>query len=623
MSLLDHEKQKIQLILGTTSSIMGSGIVRLFLASPNPNIDMNNRNSVLETFPQLRDGKWCYTNVQGGLTFIRDRLDDTFMFQIYDLETFELRFEYELYYDLDYLSLDPLTHAFEMEECIAGFTFSDPNVARQFYNKVKHLKPSNESTAGVNVARKVSLTESKKKINNNSSSGGGSGGLFGLFGGRKSATKKKMDIGHVVAVKHNQHVGVNKDGTFDLSQLNPEWKHFFKEAGIKKQDLKNPETARAIYQTIEQNGYNITGKGPSKITYQEAPSDGGPVVNGAGTTTNITIGKPLAGTINQPTPAEYSNDILKQYYTPEQMRQYDDYKKQLAEYEKALIEFEMKKVELNKEASLDKWEKDNKTFLKEHEKIQRKSTDAKKKIPPPLPPRKQPPELPARKKAPAIDTTLQSTLPRGPPVSPINDQSDSNGISSSTASVSKPAPITVLSTSDIFALLGPKSMSTTTATSTTAGSITTINTTTPRGPPKPPPARLEPPKLPQPPKLPVIKQGDDPVTVLQRQAIVGARSAVAEATGSAVTIELHPKQNGDSESTEESGPGSKFFLNALAASKNALKDANQRPLNEQPASQIENGERNLLSNLKNVMAERRKHISEAMGSRVSDDEWSD
>lgn len=112
MALLDQEKQKIQLMLGNTSSIMASGVVRLYLSSPNPKIDIHNPNNVLRTFPQLNDTQWCYTNVQGGLAFIRDRLEDTFLFQIYDLETFELRFEYELYYDMEYASLDPTTHTF-------------------------------------------------------------------------------------------------------------------------------------------------------------------------------------------------------------------------------------------------------------------------------------------------------------------------------------------------------------------------------------------------------------------------------------------------------------------------------------------------------------------------------
>jgi hypothetical protein len=36
----------------------------------------------------------------------------------------ELRFEYELYEDIEYKALDVQFHAFEMDDCVGGFSFS-------------------------------------------------------------------------------------------------------------------------------------------------------------------------------------------------------------------------------------------------------------------------------------------------------------------------------------------------------------------------------------------------------------------------------------------------------------------------------------------------------------------
>merc|ERR1712194_822035 len=49
-----------------------------------------------------------------------------------------------------------------------------------------------------------------------------------------------------------QHVGLNQDGTFDMQNLPSNWKSMFKQAGIKKRDLQNPETAGAIMKVIQE-----------------------------------------------------------------------------------------------------------------------------------------------------------------------------------------------------------------------------------------------------------------------------------------------------------------------------------------------------------------------------------
>eukprot|EP01121_Diplochlamys_sp_Union-15-3_P016353 TRINITY_DN5546_c0_g1_i4.p1 TRINITY_DN5546_c0_g1~~TRINITY_DN5546_c0_g1_i4.p1 ORF type:complete len:194 (-),score=69.45 TRINITY_DN5546_c0_g1_i4:166-747(-) len=47
--------------------------------------------------------------------------------------------------------------------------------------------------------------------------------------------------------KHESHVGLSADGTFDIRNIPVEWKRAFNEAGIKKSDLENPEFRAKVF----------------------------------------------------------------------------------------------------------------------------------------------------------------------------------------------------------------------------------------------------------------------------------------------------------------------------------------------------------------------------------------
>lgn len=49
---------------------------------------------------------------------------------------------------------------------------------------------------------------------------------------------------------HAVHVGFDTKTGLDVSQLPPEWRKLFQQAGVKKSELKNPETAAALLETV-------------------------------------------------------------------------------------------------------------------------------------------------------------------------------------------------------------------------------------------------------------------------------------------------------------------------------------------------------------------------------------
>jgi len=309
MSLQDSEKAALAKKVGSTASIMSSSFVKLYLASPNPKANKKDPNCVLKNFPDLTDTQWKFTNVMGALVLLVDRVLDTFLFRIYDLEhPHELRFEYELYEDIEYKALDPQFHCFEMDDCMGGFSFCNKEEAGRFLSKVNALKPSAKNNA-------VDALKGKKKEKKSG------GGFFGT--GSKKKDKQEVTVSAVTNVTHTQHIGINPDGTFDLNNISPEWKNLFRQAGIKKKDLANPETAKAIVATIAQ-------------------------------TTGIQLKSPGQGKA-----LDIDMETAKSQYSGEQLKELEEYQSALKKYQEELAAYEAE------QAALAAWERDNAKYLAE------------------------------------------------------------------------------------------------------------------------------------------------------------------------------------------------------------------------------------------------------------------
>lgn len=233
------------------------------------------------------------------------------------------------YEDIEYKSLDAQFHAFEMDDCVGGFSFCSKDEAPKFLSKVNALKPSSKN----NAVDALKGTKKEKK---------------GLFG---SKPKKKEISGPVVSgvlnVVHTQHIGMNTDGSFDLDNISPEWKALFRQAGIKKKDLANPETAKAIVQTIAATtGMKIT-------TLQNNQQN-----HAAKEAHNLNV----------------TSDEAKQQYTPDQLREIEDYQAALKKYEDDLAAYEAE------QSALSAWERDNSKYLAEKEVKDKEERAARERV---------------------------------------------------------------------------------------------------------------------------------------------------------------------------------------------------------------------------------------------------
>jgi hypothetical protein len=159
MSLNKEELSKITKDFPTTTSVLANACVRLYLASPNPAIvklppSKRPPGCILTSFPQLTNEKWVFTGIAGVVLLVIDRSSNAVLFQIFDLDNKKhvKRFEYELYIDLEYQWVSELVHAFEIEECIAGFQFSSKDASKAFFPKVRNLIPSPQTQSMIQIS---------------------------------------------------------------------------------------------------------------------------------------------------------------------------------------------------------------------------------------------------------------------------------------------------------------------------------------------------------------------------------------------------------------------------------------------------------------------------------------
>lgn len=547
MSVTADEIKKINKLLNDTSSVMVSGVARLYLASPN--LHNPKLNETLLRFPNLNSNTWTRVPVQGAAVIVVDRSTGQVLLQIYDLYgEIKKRFEYELYYNMEYVSLDPGFHAFEMDDCVAGLSFSSSEVGRKFYLKAVTLVPKPEDDA---PASQVQARTEKKK------------GLFGLGSSftSKPPPPPQMEISGVINVIHQQHVGLTKDGEFDFGALAPEWKAVFKAAGVKKKDLTNPETRRVVMQSIALSGYSLASAPATYVHAQKAPQIMSPQMNGGGAPKSTPVQNQFQEmSINNNNPFDDDDDeenggnlpknsftreqLQSENYDEKQISEYEVYLKALADYERQVADFQReqeayvrKLAEYEREKALQAWERDNQQIIKETEKKEKKSG-----APPPLPPRK---------------TLVGGDGGASSPSSPKNSVS-----AAAAGSFSSSAP-------------PPRVPSASKKPSSSAAAATNGGRQSP--PPPPVVTYKAPPAPPAAPSLPNLSSGKNPVEMLKKSS-AGAR------------------------------PNSKMFLSALKNAAGTLKEASDRKL-EAPVRDVAKTA-DLLKILGTAMAARRNQLGE-------------
>ena len=100
---------------------------------------------------------------------------------------------------------------------------------------------------------------------------------FGGFARRAKEDPDSLQISMPTNFEHRSHLGWTDDATFELRNVPPEWKRFFQAAGIRKRELEDPETRRAIFAVLfneQGSDGGSTAEGMQQVEYDDMPGLG-------------------------------------------------------------------------------------------------------------------------------------------------------------------------------------------------------------------------------------------------------------------------------------------------------------------------------------------------------------
>ena len=307
MSLTEAEKYELASRISKGTKVLCSGIAHMYLTSPNPKMDPRNDSSgVVAALRKLKKGKWKDSMLEGALLLVRKKSGCVFL-KLYDLALFDVKFQYELYENLEYLMLNDNFHAFEMEDYVSGFAFSDAKIAQKFYMKVQQYIPrpvfdapvaQHEKSAGFsNMPRPMgdaapSHPVGKAKSVKSTRSGRGFSLKKAFNRTLRRNKSKKTDTTSTMATNNQNHpqipqqtpqvapkpvgfgnpnratlrIGTAKkqmpdlytsQGLLDPDNVPKEWQYILRGAGIRKKDLRDPNMFEIIQDVLQQHDISV------------------------------------------------------------------------------------------------------------------------------------------------------------------------------------------------------------------------------------------------------------------------------------------------------------------------------------------------------------------------------
>ncbi|KAJ3432737.1 wasp actin nucleation-promoting factor a-related [Anaeramoeba flamelloides] len=120
---------------------------------------------------------WIYSGIMGAVLAVQT--ETSAYIKIVDLVTYKVKFEHEIYFDMNYKTYLGFVHVWESHDCVFALSFADDDDAAKFKDNIERMIPS------------------KKKKKN-----------------QKKRGEKGVSVSEPTQIKHQGHVGLDKTGEF-------------------------------------------------------------------------------------------------------------------------------------------------------------------------------------------------------------------------------------------------------------------------------------------------------------------------------------------------------------------------------------------------------------------------
>jgi len=264
--LSESERRSAEDVLGPSCVCHCSAVARLYTAYPG-------------------SSQWNYANM-GAMIICSDRTYNNYFLRMVDLQSMQVVFEQEFYNNFLYSNPRPYFHAFETDSEVAGISFADQQEAQRFLTSVMTCKSKSPTNGGYSVNSYQNSPTSNSNntvyapVNFNSPPTGRVNpenvpDLYETPKQRKKRERQEKEANRIERIKerrerernkrtgrplniegptnilHVSHIGWDNGSGFQIRNIPAEWKQLFKDAGVKKKDLKDPKTAAFIYNTVQ------------------------------------------------------------------------------------------------------------------------------------------------------------------------------------------------------------------------------------------------------------------------------------------------------------------------------------------------------------------------------------
>lgn len=262
--LTKEENEMVFAALGSRRITKATAVAQLYTAHPD-----------VHKWTKLKTGVVC---------FVKDNLRKSYYIRLLEMNNkgCTIAWEQELYNQFTYDRDLPRFHHFPGDKFMVGLNFADEQEADKFLKametKIKdrqhrrqtlkqrkgtfdnrrpssppnHPAPPLPNTAHPSPTPMQTIPEPTTTLNL-SSSNTPSGGNKGQKGKKKKINKS--DISAPSNFKHLAHVGWDPNtGAFDSNNIDAAWKKLFDTVGVSDTDLKDEQTAKFIYDFVEQHG---------------------------------------------------------------------------------------------------------------------------------------------------------------------------------------------------------------------------------------------------------------------------------------------------------------------------------------------------------------------------------
>jgi hypothetical protein len=198
-----------------------------------------------------QNNQWEYTGLVGALACCIDAAKKSYFLKFVDLKKTVPVWEQEFYEGFVYSAPKPFFHTLESDSVVYGLNFADETEAKNFFAQVLHCKNTPFMTPEQKAQLKSSMIrkkeQNKKEAKKDKDIKKIKHFFAKIFGKDESSA---IELSAPTNFRHQGHIGWDPEKGFEVSNIPPEWKSVFVSAGIKKSELRNPETAKYVMNII-------------------------------------------------------------------------------------------------------------------------------------------------------------------------------------------------------------------------------------------------------------------------------------------------------------------------------------------------------------------------------------